>query len=279
MCGSWDALFRRNYDFKSSKFTTLAKLAISRIAILKNKHQVRYSQAKSDVIQLLNLGHHEGALLRVEHVIKHRNMMDVFSMIEDYCHFLIERTMILLKNKECPDELKEAVASLIFTSSRYCGFPELHEIRRIFVSRFGEEFASQAIELHNNCGVNPQIIDKLSEQHASLERKIQVLKDIAALDGIALHLERTPTVMTMDNSNIIQLQKQHLYPRSVEEFEPDASPSDLTKTRNNYRDAADAAQDAYQSALYAMAAARAAFELAKYESQNYDQDFLDDTHQ
>jgi vacuolar protein sorting-associated protein IST1 len=58
-----DALFRRK--LKTSKFSSLAKLAVSRIVILKNQRQARLSLAKSDVIQLLNLGHQERALLRV----------------------------------------------------------------------------------------------------------------------------------------------------------------------------------------------------------------------
>lgn len=58
-----DALLRRN--FKASKFKTIVKLALSRDAIMKNQRQARYSYARSDVIQLLTLGHHEEALLRV----------------------------------------------------------------------------------------------------------------------------------------------------------------------------------------------------------------------
>jgi hypothetical protein len=118
-----DALLGRN--LKTSKFKALAKLAISRTAILKNQRQVRCSHARSDVIELLNLGHQERALLRVislslslslslsyvcllslewiskqvEHVIKDQNMLDVFAMIDSYCNLLIERVALLQKNK------------------------------------------------------------------------------------------------------------------------------------------------------------------------------------
>lgn len=59
--------------------------------------------------------------------------------------------------RECPDELKEAVSSLIFATSRCGGFPELQQIREMFVSRFGKEFAARAAELRNNCGVNHKV--------------------------------------------------------------------------------------------------------------------------
>lgn len=58
-----DALLGRT--FKSSKFKPVVNLAISRLAVLKNQRQVRCNQARSDVVQLLQQGHHDRALLRV----------------------------------------------------------------------------------------------------------------------------------------------------------------------------------------------------------------------
>lgn len=57
----------------------------------------------------------------------------------------------------CPDELKEAVSSLLFVASRVGDFPELQEIRAILTSRYGKEFAASCIELRNNCGVSPKV--------------------------------------------------------------------------------------------------------------------------
>ncbi|OAY60402.1 IST1 homolog [Manihot esculenta] len=237
--------------FKTSRVKILAKLAISRAQILWKQRQVRYSHAKSDVIELLKLGYQERALLRVEHVMKEQNMMDAFAMIMDYCSLLIDRVMLLKKNKECPEELKEAISSLIFASSRCGEFPELQKIRGIFVSRFGREFAAHAIELRNNSGVNPKIIQKLSTQWPSLDSRSEVLKDIASENGIILNMEEDEEKFEDDE---------------LSEDENDVLPKDL-KTRKKYRDVAAAALEAFESAAYAAAAARAAVELSrpKYE--------------
>ncbi|CAI0451093.1 unnamed protein product [Linum tenue] len=149
-----DALLGRN--FRACKLKVVTNLAVSRITILRKQRQARYSQAKSDVVDILKLQQHERALIRVEFVVKDRNMLDALDMMENYCRFLIERVMLLEKNKECPDELKETISSLIFASSRCAEFPELQEIRGIFQLRFGKEFIARAIELRNNCGVNPK---------------------------------------------------------------------------------------------------------------------------
>lgn len=73
--------------------------------------------------------------------------------------------MCLFLHRECPEELKEAISSLIFASSRCGEFPELQKIRGIFVSRFGREFAAHAIELRNNSGVNPKVKCYDKEMH------------------------------------------------------------------------------------------------------------------
>ncbi|KAB5516584.1 hypothetical protein DKX38_027232 [Salix brachista] len=284
-----DALFPRK--FNTSKFSSLAKLAISRIAILKNRKQVRVSFAKSDVIQLLNLGYQERALLRVEHVIKDQGMADAFDMMEDYIHFLVDRVVQLQKNKECPDELKEAVSSLIFASSRCGEFPELQEIRGIFTSRFGKEFAAGAAELRSNCGVNSYIIENLSGRQPSLESRMKVLKDIASENGIILNLVEDDPVVTQENFHVDhqqQQQQQHHHHHHQQQHESKPVKLDVTEHQarthvfpeeelsgssrgRKYKDVASAALEAFESAVYAAQAARVAVELSRYESLENEQ--------
>uniref|UniRef100_A0A803LAU2 Uncharacterized protein n=2 Tax=Chenopodium quinoa TaxID=63459 RepID=A0A803LAU2_CHEQI len=139
---------------KSSKLSSLLEHAITRNSYLKNRQQALFSISQSDVIQLLNLGHQEQALLRVEHVIKSKNMLDAFDMIESYCHLLKQNMSLIEKNKDCPDDLKEAIGSLIYASSRFGVFPELLHIRDFFSSKFGQEFVSQSLDSPRNFGVN-----------------------------------------------------------------------------------------------------------------------------
>ncbi|XP_022770047.1 IST1 homolog isoform X2 [Durio zibethinus] len=272
-----DALLGRN--FKTSKFRTLAKLATSRTGILKNQHQVKYSHARSDVIELLNLGHQEQALLRVEHVIKEQNMVDVFTIMESYCHLLIERVMLIQNNRECPDELKEATSSLIFASSRCAEFPELLHIRGILSSTFGKEFVARAVELRNNCCVHPK---KLSTRQPSLESKLKVLKEIASEGGITLHLE---AVVVEEKLDVNEKQNQSVASVSAKLDDPEHKDtaydwpreinlnenfSESIEARKKYRDVAAAAQEAFESAAYAAAAARAAVELSRTQPQDFD---------
>ncbi|GMI73412.1 hypothetical protein HRI_001010500 [Hibiscus trionum] len=259
-----DALLGRN--FKTSKFKTLAKLAVSRIGILKNQHQVRCSHARSDVVELLNLGHHEQALHRVEHLIKEQNKVDAFTIMESYCNMLIERVMLIQKNKECPDELKEATSSLMFASSRCGDFPELLHIRGVLSSTFGKEFVARAVELRNSCSVHPKMIQKLSTRSPSLETKLKLLKEIASEKGVTLRLE----AMTVEDESIAD--KTAKLQDSANDIGLDQRLTESIKARKKYRDVADAAQEAFESAAYAAAAARAAVELSRIGPQDSDRD-------
>ncbi|KAM7272025.1 hypothetical protein ACFE04_031239 [Oxalis oulophora] len=254
--------FMGKKGFKTYKFKPLVNLSISRLAVLKHQRQVRCSQAQSDVLQLLVQGHHERALLRVEQVIKEQNMLDVYALLESFCHVLTERVHLIEEERECPDELKEAISSLLFASSRCGDFPELQEIRAVFTSRYGKEFTARAIELRNNCGVNPKIIQKLSTRQTGLENRMKVLKKIAAENNISLQLEGG----TSSSAEILQEKIEVSYNEPGETSDigrGNDSFGGSLKTGRKYKDVADAAQAAFESAAYAAAAARAAVELSR----------------
>ncbi|KAK9114891.1 hypothetical protein Syun_021688 [Stephania yunnanensis] len=256
-----DALLRRG--FKSPKFKTLVSLAVSRLAVLKNQRQVRCSQARTDVSKLLQLGHHERALLR---------LMLNYDSVGDTCLFFFDGDLI----RECPEELKEAVSSLIYASSRCGQFPELQEIRSVLASWYGREFTEAAADLRNGCGVKTLMIQKLSTRQKSLESRMKVLKEIASENGItSLQLDQEqPNIVEEEKrgSNRKHTKLEQDYKEqdhgSVEEIQKDEQFSGSLRSKKKYADVASAAQAAFESAANAAAAARAAMELSRSASQD-----------
>ncbi|KAL8249732.1 hypothetical protein R6Q59_006600 [Mikania micrantha] len=249
--------------FKASKFKATVNLAVSRITVLKNQRQARLAVARSDIVQLLNLNHHEHALLRVDQVIKEQNMLDVLVMVDGYCHLVLQMVNLIEKEKGCPDELKEAISSLLYAAPRCGEFPELQEIREILTSRYGKEFAYGAIELRTDCGVNTRMIQKLSPRQSSLETRIKILREIANENGVVLKLEDpSPTL----KEGVEETTKDGL----DMEIDQVLSFSESINGKKKYRDVEDAAQAAFESAAYAAAAARAAVELSRSRSSGHD---------
>ncbi|CAA7400856.1 unnamed protein product [Spirodela intermedia] len=185
-------------SFKATKLRSYLGITITRLSVLRNQRRVRWEQARCDVAEFLRQGQHERALLRTDHIIKEQNMLDAFDMVESYCHILSERADLLESHRECPEELRETISSLVFADSRCGQLPELHEVRSILASRLGKEFVSSAVELRNSCGVNPTIIQKLSTKQPTVEMKWKVVKDMAAELGIDLPLqEPSPEIPTV----------------------------------------------------------------------------------
>ncbi|GAA0187253.1 hypothetical protein LIER_34541 [Lithospermum erythrorhizon] len=286
-----DALLGRR--FKTKKFISIINHAISRLVVLKNQHQSRCSVAMSDVTQILKLGHHERALLRAEQVVKEQSIFDVFHMIEIYCYLLVERVSLLEHAKECPDELKEAISSLIYTATRCGEFPELQDLCSVFSSRFGKEFVDRAAELRNNCGVSPKIIQKLSTRMHTIESRVKVVREIAMENNIPLQIEEDGSSVHLEKQGKVEAdEKKENQPETTTNSttSPAESPeplfdkannapedvnildrmSDARKMKGKYKDVAHAAQAAFESAAHAAVAARAAVELSWFDSHDPD---------
>ncbi|KAL2251203.1 UNVERIFIED_CONTAM: hypothetical protein Sindi_2242600, partial [Sesamum indicum] len=72
---------------------------------------------------------------------------------------------------ECPEECREAVASLMFAAARFSDLPELRDLRDIFQQRYG------------NCleaFVNQKFVEKVSARHPATEKRLRALQDIAS---------------------------------------------------------------------------------------------------
>ncbi|RDX85749.1 IST1-like protein [Mucuna pruriens] len=154
-------------------------MAVARIKLLRNKREVVVRQMRRDIALLLQSGQDATARIRVEHVMREQNVLAANEFIELFCELVVARLSIIAKQRECPADLKEGIASLIFASPRCSEIPELVSLKNIFEKKYGKDFVSAAIDLRPSCGVNRQLIDKLSVRTPPGELKLKVLKEIA----------------------------------------------------------------------------------------------------
>ncbi|XP_013626039.1 PREDICTED: IST1-like protein isoform X2 [Brassica oleracea var. oleracea] len=115
----------------------------------------------------------------VEHVIREQNILAANEIIELFCELIVSRLAIITKHKECPVDLKEGIASLIFAAPRCSEIPELGDLKDIFEKKYGRDFVSAATELRPTCGVNRMLVVKLSVTRPEGEFKLKVMKEIA----------------------------------------------------------------------------------------------------
>ncbi|KAH9296770.1 hypothetical protein KI387_028452, partial [Taxus chinensis] len=115
----------------------------------------------------------------VEHVMREQNIIGAYEFIELFCELIVARLPIIESQKNCPNDLLEAISSLIFAAPRCADIPELSEIRSHFGLKYGKEFVASAAELRPACGVNRTVIEKLSARAPSGEEKLKIMKEIA----------------------------------------------------------------------------------------------------
>ncbi|KAJ4880322.1 Regulator of Vps4 activity in the MVB pathway protein [Raphanus sativus] len=154
-------------------------MAVARIKLLRNKRQVVVKQMRRDIALLLQSGQDATARIRVEHVIREQNILAANEIIELFCELIVSRLTIISKHKECPVDLKEGIASLIFAAPRCSEIPELGDLKDIFEKKYGRDFVSAATELRPTCGVNRMLVDRLSVMRPYGEVKLKVMKEIA----------------------------------------------------------------------------------------------------
>ncbi|KAL6648424.1 hypothetical protein ACP70R_012648 [Stipagrostis hirtigluma subsp. patula] len=176
----------RKTSKETGKVKTLLKLALKRLAVARRPRLARKSISHSDVTQLLTLGHHDRALHRAEQVIQEDNMLEAFDIIEIYCNRLILHAAQLDKPNECRDDVREAVAGIMFAAG-WCGdLPELLYARNILAHKFGNDFA-MAAKLGTGI-VDPMLVLKLSGNKRNMEQKKKVMKRIASENNILVDL-------------------------------------------------------------------------------------------
>ncbi|OEL27372.1 hypothetical protein BAE44_0011611 [Dichanthelium oligosanthes] len=250
---------------QTARLKSLLGLAVTRLGVVRGHRQVRCAQARGDVEQLLRLGHADRALARAEHVVREQNALDVLADLEAYCGLIVERAALVDAHRECPEELREAAAGLVYAAARCGDLPELQEVRGILASKFGREFVSAASELRSGCGINPKIVQKLSTKQPSLESRQMVLQEIAAEKGFAVHVYEPPLEdhgrSKHNHRRTTKQDEERIRTPPVGDLDEDVSGDSAQR----YKDVEAAAQAAFKSAASAAAAAKAAVELSRGE--------------
>ncbi|XP_078431813.1 regulator of Vps4 activity in the MVB pathway protein isoform X2 [Wolffia australiana] len=168
-----------NRGVLGARCKTCLNLAISRIKLLRNKREVQMKQMRKEIAQYLQSGQEAIARIRVEHIIREENVSAAYEIVELFCEFVLARVPMLETQRDCPSELQEAIASIIYAAPRCSDLPELIQVRNLFTTKYGKDFVTAAAELRPDSNVNRMIIEKLSIKAPAPEAKLQSLRRIA----------------------------------------------------------------------------------------------------
>ncbi|KAI9110183.1 hypothetical protein K1719_018625 [Acacia pycnantha] len=154
------------YKKSKSRLDTL-KL---RIEIIQKKRNAVHKFLKNDIAEFLRSGLDYNAYQRAAGLLMEDNKSLCYDLIDKYSGCVLNHLDDLTKLRECPDECKEAVQTLIYAAARFGDLPELRDLRSLFTHKYGnsvEPYLSQ------------QFVCKLRQDLPARETTIQFLHDIA----------------------------------------------------------------------------------------------------
>ncbi|KAG8643534.1 hypothetical protein MANES_11G045800v8 [Manihot esculenta] len=106
---------------------------------------------------------------------------------------------------ECPEECREAVQSLIYAAARIPEFPELRDLRTLFVERYGT---------HLESFINKQFVETLRPKTTTKEMKLQLMHDIAEEFNIQWNAK------SLEQELFKQPQENNRFPKNNDDISP-----------------------------------------------------------
>ncbi|KAF8407037.1 hypothetical protein HHK36_006162 [Tetracentron sinense] len=161
-----DGLLGRGF---SSKCKSSIKIIRTRIDTIRKRKNATQNILKKDIAELLVKGHHDTAYRRAEELLVELKLSSCYDFIEQYCGCILKQLSVMQKQRECPEECREAVPSLMFAAARIADLHELRDLRDIFSERYGNSLESF---------LNPEFVEKLASKPPTMEKKLQLMQAI-----------------------------------------------------------------------------------------------------
>ncbi|KAK3028346.1 hypothetical protein RJ639_037808, partial [Escallonia herrerae] len=155
------------------------KMTKTRIEMVRRKRNAMQKYLKNDIADLLKNGLDVNAYSRdfskAEGLLVELNLSSCYEDIEQFCSCISSHLSTMNKQRECPEECREAVPSLMFAAARFADLPELRDLRNIFTEKYGKSLEPY---------VNQELVQKLKSAPPTKDMKLQLMQDIAQELGI-----------------------------------------------------------------------------------------------
>ncbi|OIW03821.1 hypothetical protein TanjilG_30097 [Lupinus angustifolius] len=163
----FDGLFKPKFY---SKCKSNARLIKTRLEVIRKKRNAVQKFLKKDIADLLKSGLDYNAYGRAEGLLVEKNMTSCYELIAKFIECISVHARELCKQRECPDECKEAIPSLIYAAARVSDLPELRDLRTLFTEKFENSLEPYTCK---------EFVNKLRQDPPSKEMKIHLLRDLA----------------------------------------------------------------------------------------------------
>ncbi|XP_020202823.1 uncharacterized protein LOC109788495 [Cajanus cajan] len=154
-----------------TKCKSRLKLIKTRVETIQKKRNAVQKFLKKDIADLLRNDLDYNAYGRAEGLLVEQNMSSCYELIIIFVNCVLGHVGDLCKQRDIPDECKQAIQSLIYAAARFSDLPELRELRMLFTGKFGKNNLEHYI--------NREFVEKLRQDPPSKEMKIDLIHELA----------------------------------------------------------------------------------------------------
>ncbi|XP_021723668.1 uncharacterized protein LOC110691040 [Chenopodium quinoa] len=187
-----------------SKCKSLIKQTRTRIEVVRRKRIATQKFLRKDIADLLANGLEKNAYGRADGLISELILISCYEFIDHVCEIILKHLPVLQKLRDCPEDCREAVASLMFAAARFSDLPELRELRDLFQGRYGN-----SVEYY----VNQKLVENITPKPPSMEKNIKLLEEIAS--EFSLRWDSKGFEARMASSSITE-QKHQKIPETIQ---------------------------------------------------------------
>ncbi|KAK7325181.1 hypothetical protein VNO77_29320 [Canavalia gladiata] len=163
----FDALLKPKFYSKCKSYLKLIK---TRLETIRKKRNAVQKFLKKDIVNLLRSALDYNAYGRAEGLLVEQNMLSCYELVAKFSSCILLHVRHLCKQRDCPDECKEAIPSLMYAAARFSDLPELRSLRTLFTGKYGNSLDPY---------ISEEFVEKLKQHPPSKEMKILLLHDLA----------------------------------------------------------------------------------------------------
>ena len=175
---------KKDPPITAKELKNLLDIAQKRCTLSRNKRVDKIKRVKNEIVDCLKKNNMDLAMAKMDNLLKDEDYITVYDLLNPIIEIVKEKCIYIVKNNECPVDLRTQLDSIIFSATRV-EIDELMKFRDKIKQKYGEayiikadknedKFVNQNIAEKLKVNVFPQEVLKIRLKQLCIEKKLNI---------------------------------------------------------------------------------------------------------
>ena len=175
---------KKDPPITAKELKNLLDIAQKRCTLSRNKRVDKIKRVKNEIVDCLKKNNMDLAMAKIDNLLKDEDYITVYDLLNPIIEIVKEKCIYIVKNNECPVDLRTQLDSIIFSATRV-EIDELMKFRDKIKQKYGEayiikadknedKFVNQNIAEKLKVNVFPQEVLKIRLKQLCIEKKLNI---------------------------------------------------------------------------------------------------------